>query len=75
MRENLIKEKHIEGMDGHFGQDKTISIIRKHYLWPRLSKDVKKFVQSCRVCYTTKGISQNTGLCEKVYCKRMCMTT
>ena len=28
MRENLIKEKHSGGVEGHFGQDKTISIIR-----------------------------------------------
>ena len=31
MRENLIKEKHSGGMVGHFGQDKTIAIIREHY--------------------------------------------
>ena len=32
------------GMVGHFGQDKTISIVRKHNFWPHLSQDVKKFV-------------------------------
>ena len=48
MRENLIKEKHSGGMGGHFGQDKTISIISEHYFWPQLSQDVKKFVQICR---------------------------
>ena len=47
MRENLIKEKHSGGMVGHFGQDKTISIIREHYFWPKLSQDVKKLMQSC----------------------------
>ena len=29
MRENLVKEKHSGGMAGHFGQDKTISILRE----------------------------------------------
>ena len=44
MRENLIKEKHSVGMVGHFGQDKTISILREHYFWPQMSQVVKKFV-------------------------------
>ena len=37
MRENLIKEKHGGGIEGSFGQDKTIFIIREHYFWPQLS--------------------------------------
>lgn len=50
MRENLIKEKHSGGMVRHFIRDKTIDIISKHYFWPLLSQDVKKFVQTSRVC-------------------------
>lgn len=34
MRDNLIKEKHNGAMAGHFGQNKTIAIIREHYFWP-----------------------------------------
>ena len=62
MRENLIKEKHSGGMVGHFGRDKTISILREHYFWPQMSQDVKKFVQNCHVCQAAKGFSHNTGL-------------
>lgn len=57
MRANLIKEKHYGRMEKHFGQDKTIAIISEHYYWPQLSQDVKKFVQSCRVCQVAKGVS------------------
>ena len=31
MRENLIKEKHSGGLDGHFGKDKTISLVTENY--------------------------------------------
>ena len=44
MSENLIKEKHSGGMEGHFGQDKTIAILREYYFWPQMSHDVKNFV-------------------------------
>lgn len=44
MRENLIKEKHSGGMAGHFGQDKTIAILREHYVWPQMSQDVNNFL-------------------------------
>ena len=50
MRENLIKEKHSGGLAGHFGHDKTLSLVSENYYWPQLQQDVKKFVQSCRVC-------------------------
>ena len=62
MREKLIKEKHSGGMARHFGGDKTIAIFREHYIWPQMSQDVKKFVQSCQVCQAAKGFSHNTGL-------------
>src|SRR5271168_2737977 len=62
MRTNLIKEKHNSGLDGHFGIDKTLSLLKERYFWPQLYKDVQKFVRSCGVCQVAKGVSQNTGL-------------
>ena len=34
MRENLIKEKHSGRLAGHFGWDKTFSLVAKNYYWP-----------------------------------------
>ena len=62
MRENLIKKKHSGGMVGHFGRDKTLSILREHYFWPQMSQDVKNFLQNCQVCQAAKGFSHNIGL-------------
>lgn len=62
MRENLIKEKHSGGMACNFGHNRTIAIVSEYYCCPQLSQNVKKFVQSCRICQTTKGVNQNTGI-------------
>ena len=62
MWENLIKKKHNGGLARYFGRDKTFYLVVEHYYWPQLQQDVKKFVQSCRVCLMAKGVKQNTGL-------------
>ena len=36
MRENLIQEKHSGGLSGHFGQDKTFSLVSNFYFWPNM---------------------------------------
>jgi hypothetical protein len=37
-------------------------LVEEHYYWPGMAKDVKKWVEHCRICQHAKGISQNTGL-------------
>ena len=40
MRVNLIKEKNSGGLAGHFGIDKTLSVLKEKYYWPLMYKDV-----------------------------------
>eukprot|EP01018_Ginkgo_biloba_P007610 Gb_17043 [translate_table: standard] len=63
MRENIIRELHSGGLGGHFGRDKTISLVEDCYFW-LVKKQVAKFVAQCRICQVAKGVSQNTGLYE-----------
>ena len=52
-----MKEKHSGGMSRHFGVDKIVALVSENYFWPQNHKDVRKFVQSCRVCQVAKGSS------------------
>jgi hypothetical protein len=50
MRENLLKEKHSGGLAKHFVHDKTFSKLNGSYFWLGMRKNVKKFVDKCRIC-------------------------
>eukprot|EP00253_Pinus_taeda_P033024 PITA_33024 len=62
MRENIIQEKHSGGPAGHFGIDKAIAQVQHFYFWPKLQRDVQRYVARCKICQLAKGHSQNTGL-------------
>jgi hypothetical protein len=49
MRENLLKENHSGGLDGHFSHDKSYAQLNNLYYWPGMRTDVKKFVNRCRI--------------------------
>ena len=60
--ENLIQEKHNGSLSGHFGISKTIELVQRFYYWPKLARDVTKYVEQCMVCIKVKGGIRNVGL-------------
>ncbi|GJP67944.1 hypothetical protein CLOP_g24702, partial [Closterium sp. NIES-67] len=53
-----IEEYHDVLYAGHFGSNKTLTGIAKHYYWPHLAEDVQKFVTSCDTCQRIKSSKQ-----------------
>ena len=39
---------------GHQGRDRTISLIRRRFFWPGMSKDIKSRIQKCGRCIRRK---------------------
>lgn len=62
IRENIIREFYSSGMAGHFGKDKIIALVADKYYWPKMKRDITRFVEKCQICQVAKGHSQNTGL-------------
>jgi hypothetical protein len=62
MREFIIHELHGGGLAGHFGQDKTYSLVANRFYWPGMRKDVNTIVNRCRICQLNKGNKTNAGL-------------
>ena len=42
--------------------DKTTSLVKESYFWPKFNKDVQNVVEVWRICQLAKGKSQNMGL-------------
>jgi hypothetical protein len=50
----LLQEAHGGGLMGHFGMKKTEDILADHFFWPKMRRDVERFVARCRTCQIAK---------------------
>lgn len=49
-RLQILKELHDHPSAGHFGTERTYLKIRDRYAWPRMGRDVIKYVTTCEIC-------------------------
>ncbi|XP_057248317.1 uncharacterized protein LOC130590269 [Beta vulgaris subsp. vulgaris] len=61
VRESLIREFHEGGLAGHFGIEKTYTLVSDYFFWPRMVKDVEYIVKRCVACQHAKGHSLPQG--------------
>ena len=61
-RELLIQELHGGALARHFGVKKTCAMLKEHYYWPHMSKDVEHFVKKCSICQMAKSHVLPQGL-------------
>jgi hypothetical protein len=65
-RVKLIWEAHYSRVAGHFGVEKTVAMLQKHFYWPKLRQEVNKYIRSCTACMIAKPPLRNracTPLC------------
>jgi hypothetical protein len=58
----LLQESHAGGLMGHFGREKTLLMLVDHFFWPRMRRDVDRYVRRCIVCNTSKSKLKPHGL-------------
>ena len=46
----LLQEFHDSPISEHMDVDKTYAAISQHYFWPRMNKDIQKYIASCKSC-------------------------
>lgn len=51
----VIQKCHSPPTSGHFGFFKTFHRVQEYYYWPKMRRDILKFVKSCLVCGAQKS--------------------
>ncbi|GKD07328.1 RNA-directed DNA polymerase [Tanacetum coccineum] len=50
------------GLAGHFGRDKTLTVVQEKFFWPKMGQDVKRLVTRRVTCHKAKSHGTNAGL-------------
>jgi hypothetical protein len=50
----LLQEAHEGGLMGHFGAKKMEEVLSTHFFWPKMGRDVERFVCRCTTCQKAK---------------------
>ncbi|KAK1609705.1 hypothetical protein QYE76_033378 [Lolium multiflorum] len=50
-----MKESHAGGLMGHFGREKTLLMLADHFYWPKMRRDVDRYVRRCITCNKSKS--------------------
>jgi hypothetical protein len=51
----LLQEAYGGGLMGYFGVKKTEDVLAAHFFWPRLRRDVERYVTRCTTCNKAKS--------------------
>ncbi|KAK1595656.1 hypothetical protein QYE76_000074 [Lolium multiflorum] len=55
-------ESHAGGLMGHFGREKTLLMLADHFYWPKMRRDVDRYVKRCITCNKSKSKLKPHGL-------------
>jgi hypothetical protein len=58
----LLQKAHGGGLMGHFGVKKTEDVLAAHFFWPRIWRDVERFVARYTTCQKVKSRLNPHGL-------------
>jgi hypothetical protein len=58
----LMQEEHGGGLMGHFGAKKTENVLATHFFWPKMRRDVERFMARCTTCQKAKSRLNPHGL-------------
>jgi hypothetical protein len=58
----FLQEAHGGGLMGHFGVKKIDDALAAHFFWPKMRRDVERYVSQCTTCNKAKSRLNPHGL-------------
>jgi len=55
LRARILYDHHDAPAAGHPGRDKTYSLLSRSYFWPKMARDIERYVKSCATCQQSKA--------------------
>ena len=55
IKTQILEELHSVPYAGHPGYTRTLELVRTHFYWVAMARDVRRFVEECPVCQVEKG--------------------
>ena len=55
LRLRVLKHMHDHPVSGHLGQNKTLELVRREYVWPMMRAFIKDYCSSCTTCKRSKA--------------------
>jgi len=62
IRDLLVREAHDRGLAGHFGENKTLELVKEHFYWPGIIRYVYRVLERCVACKKAKSKEAAHGL-------------
>jgi hypothetical protein len=51
----FLQKAHEGGLMGHFRVKKTEDVLAAHFFWPKMRRDVERYVSRCTTCNKAKS--------------------
>jgi transposase InsO family protein len=58
LRGRILHDHHDAPMAGHLGEEKTLASVKQRYFWPKMTRDVKRYIKTCDSCQRNKPSNQ-----------------
>ena len=65
LRGQILHDHHDAPIAGHLGEEKTLASVKRRYFWPKMTRDIRRYVKTCDSCQRNKPSNrQPAGLLQ-----------